>query len=106
MSSPTCRTASGSRGYNLKNMRSSFIAITVLLLAACSTTEAQPAKTPGPTEVVATVGPTPITLAEVDARALDQPVSNFGNVKLSQALYEARRAAIDELVANVLMERE
>ena len=41
---------------------------------------------------------------EVDDKALEQPASNFGSAKLSQALYEARRAALDELVANRLMD--
>ena len=59
---------------------------------------------PAPTEAVATVGGAPITLAEVDDKALEQPASNFGSVKLSQALYEARRAALDEIVANKLID--
>ena len=53
---------------------------------------------------MATVGGAPITLAEVDDKALEQPASNFGSAKLSQALYEARRAALDEIVANRLMD--
>jgi hypothetical protein len=40
----------------------------------------------------------------VDDKALEQPVSNFGSAKLSQALYEARRAALDELVAAKLID--
>jgi protein-disulfide isomerase len=56
--------------------------------------------------VVATVGSTPITLAEVDARALQEPVSSFGNAKLVQALYMARRATIEEIVADRLMDAE
>jgi hypothetical protein len=53
---------------------------------------------------VATVGSTPITLAEVDDKALQQTTSSFGNVKLSQALFTARRAALDELIATRLMD--
>ena len=53
---------------------------------------------------MATVGSTSITLAEVDDKALEQPAANFGSVKLGVALYQARRAALDELVANTLMD--
>ncbi len=74
------------------------------VLTACSPTSAQQARRPAPTETVATVGATTITLADVDDKALEQPVSNFGSAKLSQALYEARRAALDEIVANTLMD--
>ena len=74
------------------------------VLAACSQTSAQQAKRPAPTEAVATVGGASITLAEVDDKALEQPASNFGGAKLSQALYEARRAALDELVAGKLLD--
>ncbi|MGH9141855.1 MAG: thioredoxin domain-containing protein [Vicinamibacterales bacterium] len=74
------------------------------VLTACSPTSAQQARRPAPTEAVATVGATTITLADVDDKALEQPVSNFGSAKLSQALYEARRAALDEIVATTLMD--
>ncbi|HZP48637.1 MAG TPA: thioredoxin domain-containing protein [Vicinamibacterales bacterium] len=59
-----------------------------------------------PTDVVATVGSTSVTVAQVDDKALQQPTSNFGNMKLSQAVYEARRAALDEIVANLLIDQE
>ena len=35
---------------------------------------------------------------------MEQPASNFGSAKLSQALYEARSAALDDIVANRLMD--
>jgi protein-disulfide isomerase len=79
---------------------------TVLLGAACSSTSAQPSKSQSPADVVATVGSTSISLAEVDERALQQPVTNFGSLKLGQALYEARRMAVEDLVANKLMDQE
>ena len=82
------------------------LALAALLgvLTACSQTSAQQARRPAPTEAVATVGDAPITLAEVDDKALEQPASNFGSAKLSQALYEARRAALDEIVADRLID--
>ena len=73
------------------------------LLTACSTS-AQPSKRLLPTDVVATVGSVSITLGEVDEKAMQQPVSNFGNVRLAVALYQARRAALDDLVAARLMD--
>jgi protein-disulfide isomerase len=92
--------------YTLNSMKYSSVTLAVLLLAACSNTEAQQSRQPLASDVVATVGATSITLAQVDERALEQPAANFGNVKLSLALYEARRAAIDELVASALMDHE
>ena len=74
------------------------------VLTACSQTSAQQAKRPAPTEAVAMVGGASITLAEVDDKALDMPASNFGGAKLSMALYEARRAALDEIVAARLID--
>jgi protein-disulfide isomerase len=83
-----------------------FLISTAFLAAACSSSSAQPSKTLSPDELVATVGTTSITLAQVDEKALQQSVTSFGNVKLVQALYEARREAIDEIVADTLMDRE
>jgi SurA N-terminal domain len=79
-------------------------ACVIALLTACSPTAAQQSKRLAPTDVVATVGSTSITLAEVDDKALQQPTANFGNVKLGVAVYQARRAALDELIATTLMD--
>jgi len=87
-------------------MKRVFVALAVVTFCACSRTEARQARQPLPTDVVATVGSTGITLAQVDERALEQPASNFGSIKLSQALYDARRQAIDEIVANTLLDQE
>ena len=85
-------------------MKKLILAALIGVLTACSQTSAQQARRMGPTETVATVDGASITLAEVDDKALEQPASNFGSAKLSQALYEARRAALDEIVANRLMD--
>src|SRR6476646_10666486 len=85
-------------------MKQLTLAAMIAVFTACSQTAAQQEKRPAPAETVATVGGAPITLAEVDDKALEQPVSNFGSAKLSQALYEARRAALDDIVANRLMD--
>src|SRR3954467_1017672 len=85
-------------------MKQITVAALIAILTGCSPTSAQQEKRPAPNETVATVGSTAITLAEVDDKALEQPVSNFGSEKLSQALYEARRAALGDIVANRLMD--
>jgi hypothetical protein len=80
------------------------LAVLLAALTACSPSAAQQTRRIAPSETVATVDGVAITLGEVDDQALEQPVSNFGSAKLSQALYEARRAALDEIVANRLMD--
>ena len=79
-----------------------FAPIALVLLTACSTA-AQQAKQPAPADVVATVGSTKITLAEVDAKALGQPVANFGGTLL-QALYDARRSVLEDMTATQLLD--
>lgn len=82
------------------------LASALVAVAACSQTSAQQTKQPNRTDVVATVNGQPITLEEVDTRALQEPASSFGSAKLVQALYLARRATIEEIVANRLMDAE
>ena len=77
----------------------------IVFLAGCSTS-AQPARTQLPTDVVATVGSTSVTLAELDVVALGQPAGRFGNMPLSQAVYEARRTALERLVGDRLIAAE
>src|SRR5438128_11021740 len=90
--------------YTLTMKSVPLLAAAVVVLAACSSS-AQSPRQPAPSDVVATVGTTPITLAEVDDKALNQPASNFGGT-LSQALYDARRAAVDDLVPDRLIDRQ
>jgi protein-disulfide isomerase len=78
--------------------------IGIALLTACSTNAQQNRQQPK--DVVATVGSSPVTLEEVDARALQEPATSFGSAKLVQALYMARRATIEEIVANRLLDAE
>jgi len=93
------------RGLYLAAMKS-FLVFTILFGAACSPTSAQPAKPLAPGDVVATVGSKSITAAEMDDRALQEPASNFGNIRLVQAIYEARRRAVDQIVADALIDQE
>lgn len=92
----------------LVTLRTAF-SVAVLFASACSTS-AQPARqtarTPAPTDIVARYGDATITLAEADDRAMSQPTSNFGSMRLADALYEARRTAIDDIINLRLVERE
>ncbi len=83
---------------------------TVLILAVCAacSTAAQRASSTAasPDTVVATIGDTRLTLAEVDARAMRQQASTFAGLTLEQALYESRRSVIDEIVVRTLIDKE
>ena len=91
------------------DLRHSFLnplsAVALVILSACAT-NAQQNKPPSQSDVVAMIGTTPLTMAEVDARALQESTSNFGGAKLVQAIYMARRAAIEEIIANRLLDGE
>jgi len=75
-------------------------------LVACSSNAQQPDHYQGPNDVVAIVGNTSITLAEIDQKALQQPANDFGTSKLVLAIYEARRAAIDDVAGDKLIDIE
>jgi protein-disulfide isomerase len=77
----------------------------LIFLTACSTA-AQSPRLQAPSDVVATVGSTSITLSDVDERALRRAAGDFGGGTLAQALFEARRAALDEIIGNELISRE
>ena len=78
----------------------------VMLLTGCAQSSAQQPRMPAPTDIVATVGSTSITLAQVDEKALQQSAGNFGAMKLAQALFEARRIAVQELVEGELIAQD
>src|SRR5207247_8088689 len=98
---PSPQPPAPSHLYN-RPMRKCLVAGVGLLFISCSTS-AQPIKPQTASDVVATVGVTSITLAQVDELALQQPASSFGSLKLSQAMYEARRMALDDLVGDALI---
>ncbi len=79
--------------------------VTVIVLGACSAAE-QPTHQMAPTDVVATIGSTSVTLADLDAKALQEPASAFGSARLVQAIYVARRATLDEIIATRLIDQE
>lgn len=81
------------------------LAVCAVALAARAPA-AQPAPHVNPADIIATIGSTSITLAEVDDKALQQQASDFGSVTLAQALYDARRAALDTIVSDRLLDQE
>ena len=80
-------------------------ALLLTIFAGCSSA-AQQARQMAPTDVVATVGGAAVTLGEVDARALQVPASEFGSVRLVQALYLSRRVALEEIISSRLLDEE
>jgi hypothetical protein len=85
-------------------MRNICLGAVALIVTACSSTSAQQPKRQASGDVVAIVGSTAITLSEIDDKAMQQPVSSFGSMRLSQAIYEARRVALDDAIANKLID--
>jgi protein-disulfide isomerase len=82
-----------------------------LCITSCSSsgrpaTAASNGSRAGSADVVATVAGEPITLADVDAKAMQQPASNYGSSRLAQAVYLARKSALDEIVGNRLLDLE
>jgi protein-disulfide isomerase len=77
----------------------------LLLLVACSSS-AQAPKQMAANDVVALVGSAPITLGEVDDRAFQRSSSDFGGTRLVQALYLARREALEEIISTRLINDE
>lgn len=66
----------------------------------------QQAPATAPDSVVATVDEAQVTLAEVDAKALELDATEFRGMSLGQALFEARQMTLDELVSERLLEAE
>ncbi len=85
-------------------MRNVCFGAAALIVTACSSTSAQQPRRQAQSDVVAIVGSTSITLSEIDEKAMQQPVGSFGSMKLSQAIYEARRVALDDAIANKLID--
>ena len=66
--------------------------------------QAQTSPKQASSDVVATVGEKKITLAEVDEIAMKQVAEQFGNLRLEQAIYAARRGAIEDIIAQRLFD--
>jgi protein-disulfide isomerase len=81
------------------------LAVVFVFLTSGATFAQQPLQL-GPNDTIATVGSRSITLADLDATALQQPAGNFASLRLAQALYEARRLALDEMIGSILIDGE
>ena len=86
-------------------MHRGWLGAAMFVLAACSSS-AQPAVVQTPETVVGAVGSRSITLAELDAIALQQSAAAFGNATLAQAMYDARRRTLEELIGDELIALE
>jgi protein-disulfide isomerase len=78
----------------------------MVLISGCSPAAAQTVTRQGPNDIVATVGSVSITLTQVDDKALRLSAESFGTGKLFQILYEARQAALDDIIASLLIDQE
>src|ERR1700689_4626033 len=94
------------RSYLVARGRIATLIASAIVTVCASSASAQQVPRQGPNDVVATVGSVSITLAQGDDKALRLSAESFGTGRLSQILYEARRAAIDDIVANMLIDQE
>ncbi len=94
---PPVAQAAG-RGLNL--------AVLLVVITACA--QSMPAQSTGAAQstIAARIGDRTITLEEVDQRALSADAGDYAGLRLLYALYEARRAALDEIVADHLLALE
>src|SRR5438067_6762719 len=89
----------------MRSLKYTLAGVVVIILTACSSS-AQAPKQMSPGDVVATVGSTSITLADVDERAFQRSAADFGGARLVQALYLARREALEEIISTRLINEE
>jgi protein-disulfide isomerase len=82
-------------------MRTSFIAVGLVLSLACSSHAQQPAGAQAGQDVAARVGDRAITLRELDDRwKLEDPGQK---AQADQALYDGRKAALDAIIADMVV---
>src|SRR5262245_29450798 len=80
------------------------LVLTALSVAlGCSPDAQQPTPAPGAKEPAARIGDRTITIAELDEAWLKSDPAQ--HAQATQALYDGRRAALDALVANMLIEQ-
>jgi protein-disulfide isomerase len=80
------------------------LVVSTLGASACSSSRGPRAQ--APSDVVARVGQRQVTLADVDNRALRRSAGDFGDIRMSQALYRARLQALDEIIGDLLIDAE
>jgi protein-disulfide isomerase len=84
-------------------MRNVLTLIAVLVLLSCSTGAQQATTTARDTDVAARVGDRAITVKELDDRWRETDPAQLAQA--TQALYDGRRAALDDLIASMLIEQ-
>jgi hypothetical protein len=86
-------------------MKTAFLLTPALLLLACSTTPAQqPSTVAGASDVAARVGDRSITVRELDDKWRSSDAAE--HAQALQALYDGRRAALEGLIADMLLAEE
>jgi len=75
----------------------------LILLLACSAPAQQSSSPQGSSEVVAHLGDRAITLSDVEKRWAE--MSPAEHAQAQQALYDGRRAALDDIIAGILIEQ-
>jgi protein-disulfide isomerase len=83
-------------------MRNFLTLVAVVTLLACSTGAQQPAAGQAGGDAAARVGDKTITVKELDDRWRQNDPA--GSAQATQALYDGRRAALDDLIASMLIE--
>jgi protein-disulfide isomerase len=85
----------------IRSMRTTLLLTPVALLLACSSTPAQQATGQGPGDVAARVGTRSITVRELDDKwKAEDPAQH---AEATQMIYDGRRAALDSIVAEMLL---
>lgn len=84
-------------------MRNLLILAAILAALGCSTDAQQATAIPGAKDAAARIGDRTITIAELDAAWLKSDPGQ--HAQATQALYDGRRAALDALVADMLIEQ-
>jgi protein-disulfide isomerase len=87
----------------IRSMRHLGITIALLLLLACSAPAQQPASTPAGTDPAARIGARTVTMKEIEERWRESDPAALAQA--TQALYDGRRAALDAIVADMLIEQ-
>ncbi len=82
-------------------MKKAFFLTTAVMLLSCSSAPAQQSAAPSGTDVAARVGDRTVTVAELDEKW--RATNAAQHAEAAQMLYDGRRAALDEILADMLV---